>query len=92
MMPGALPPDPRRCAELFACGALSPAARFRLRRAFACGVLLIAARFWQAESSSARFAEAATEAARVGMLDETGQASKEAEAKHAAEVAVKTEW
>ena len=53
---------------------------------------MIAARFWQAESSSARFAEAATEAARVGMLDETGQASKEAEAKHAAEVAVKTEW
>ena len=88
MMPGALPPDPRCCAELFACGALSPAARFRLRRAFDCGALLAGC----VESSSARFAEAATEAARVGMLDETGQASKEAEAKHAAEVAVKNEW
>lgn len=55
-----------------------------MRRAFG--------RLCSVESSSARFAEAATEAARVGMLDETGQASKEAEAKHAAEVAVKTEW
>jgi hypothetical protein len=55
-----------------------------LRRAFG--------RLCSVESSSARFAEAATEAARVGMLDETGQASKEAEAKHAAEVAVKNEW
>ena len=44
------------------------------------------------ETSSARFAEAAAEAARVGMLDETRQASREAEAKQAAELAVETEW
>ena len=53
----------------------------------------IAAARAAAESSSARVAEAAAEAARVGMLDETRQASREAAAKHAAELAaLEAEW